>query len=116
MSINAIYLSFSGDSEFSGISKKKMAQVKGLKECGCNVVNCYYSVNPRNGHRKWMVDDEVLIDLGTGAWAKVGRDRLPSLASLYLENRVSSAYMRPIKCQPVPDSLREAVKEKKVAR
>jgi hypothetical protein len=95
MSINAIYLSFSGDSEFSGISKKKMAQVKGLKECGCNVVNCYYSVNPRNGHRKWMVDDEVLIDLGTGAWAKVRKriDYRPLLAYI-LENRVSFVYMR----------------------
>lgn len=66
-----IYLSFSGYTDHNGISKKKLAQIKGLKECGSGVVNCYYTVDPENGDRMWMADDQVLTNLGAGIRAKI---------------------------------------------
>lgn len=93
--INVLYLSFSGYSEYNGISKKKLAQIKGLKECGVSVVNCYYSVDPDNEHRLWMADDNVLIDLGTGIQAKIKKriDYAPILAYIE-EKQISFVYMR----------------------
>lgn len=90
-----LFLSFHGYTEHDGVSKKKLAQIKGLKECGCDVVNCYYSVNPRNGHREWRVDDEVLTDLGAGIRAKIKkRIDYSSLLTYILQNKVSFVYMR----------------------
>lgn len=95
MRIKAVYISFSGYSEYSGISKKKLAQIKGLKECGCHVVNCYYFVNPENGHRVWMVDGKVLADLGKGVGAKI-RKRIDyePLLHYIIVNDISFVYMR----------------------
>jgi len=93
--INVLYLSFSANSDYSGISKKKLAQVKGLKECGCKVVNCYYSINSNNGHRLWMTDEYILIDLGRGVRAKI-RKRIiyrPLLAYIK-QNQISFVYIR----------------------
>lgn len=92
---NILYLSFSGYSEYSGISKKKLAQIKGLKECGCNVTNCYYTIDLNNGHRLWMVDDEILVELGGGIQAKIKKriDYTPILT--YIEKKqISFVYMR----------------------
>lgn len=93
--INALYLSFHGYSDYNGISKKKLGQIKGLKECGCNVVNCYYSIDPDNGHRLWMTDENLLIDLGTGIRAKIKKriDYTPILTYIK-ENQISFVYMR----------------------
>lgn len=93
--INALYLSFSGYFEYNGISKKKLAQVKGLKECGCNVVNCYYSIDLDSGHRLWMIDESVLIDLGTGIQAKIKKriNYAPILAYIK-KNQISFVYIR----------------------
>lgn len=93
--INTLFLSFSGYSEYNGISKKKLAQIKGLKECGCDVVNCYYCIDPDNAHRLWMADDNVLIDLGTGIRAKIRKriDYAPILAYIK-EKQISFVYMR----------------------
>lgn len=89
-----LFLSFSGYFNHSGISKKKLAQVKGLKECGCEVVNCYYTVN-RDGSRMWMVDNKVLANLGTGIVAKIRKriDYRP-LIRYIREQRVGLVYMR----------------------
>lgn len=90
-----LFLSFSGYSEHNGISKKKLAQIKGLKACGCEVVNCYYEVDRDNAHRLWMTDDNVLIDLGIGIWAKIRKriDYAP-LLSYMKKKRISFVYMR----------------------
>lgn len=92
---NVLYLSFNGFYEYNGISKKKIAQINGLKECGCRVVNCYYSVNLENRHRIWMVDNEVLVDLGKGIQAKV-RKRIAygPILEYIKENQISFIYMR----------------------
>lgn len=90
-----LYLSFSGYTEHNGISKKKLAQIKGLKECGCSVVNCYYTVNPENGDRLWIADDKVLANLGSGIWAKIRKriDYTPIL-NYIRKQQIELVYMR----------------------
>ncbi len=92
---NVLFLSFSGYSEYNGISKKKLAQIKGLKECGCNVVNGYYNVDPDTGHRVWMADESVLVDLGTGIRAKVKkRINYNPILTYIKQKRITFVYMR----------------------
>jgi glycosyltransferase involved in cell wall biosynthesis len=90
-----LFLSFSGYSEHNGISKKKLAQIKGLKECGCDVTNCYYMVDSGTGHRLWMADGSIVIDLGTGIGAKIRKriDYSPILTYIK-QQRISFVYMR----------------------
>ncbi len=63
-----LFLTYHGFSEHSGISKKIHYQVKGLRENGHDVRLCYYGF-AATGHRCRYVDDTVLKDYGTGAWA-----------------------------------------------
>lgn len=93
--IKALYLSFSGYYEYNGISKKKRAQIKGLKECGLNVVNCYYTVCPDNKHSLWIADDVILIDLGKGFCAKL-RKRVDYsfIFSYIIKADISFVYIR----------------------
>lgn len=90
-----LFLSFSGFFEYDGISKKKLAQIKGLKECGCDVVNCYYLADGATGWRRWMMDDELLIDLGTGLRAKIKKrtDYSPIMDFIFAHH-ISFVYMR----------------------
>ena len=39
--------------------------MKALKDCGVDVRLCHYDVTSY-GERRWMVDDEVIADFGTG--------------------------------------------------
>jgi glycosyltransferase involved in cell wall biosynthesis len=93
--VKALYFSFSGYSDHNGISKKKLAQINGLKQCGCSVVNCYYTVNPENGDRMWMTDDKVLVNLGRGIRAKITKriDYKPIFAFIR-EQQIELVYMR----------------------
>ena len=93
--VKALYFSFSGYSDYNGISKKKLAQIKGLEECGNKVLNCYYTVNPVNGERMWMTDDNVLVNLGRGIRAKIRKriDYEPIIAFIR-ENQIEFVYMR----------------------
>lgn len=68
--MKALFLIFHGFNEANGISKKVRYQVKALKDCGVDVRLCHYDVNPY-GERRWMVDDEVIADFGTGFAAKI---------------------------------------------
>ena len=65
-----MFLIFHGFDKANGISKKIHYQVKALKECGVDVRLCYYDITA-TGERRWMVDDEVIADFGTGTTAKV---------------------------------------------
>lgn len=65
-----LFLLYHGFSQYSGISKKIWAQVEGLRQNGHQVDVCTYMVD-EDGHRKRMMNDEVLEDYGTGAWAKI---------------------------------------------
>lgn len=69
-----LFLVYHGFSDVSGISKKIHYQVKGLRENGYEVHLCYYDFDA-NGHRCRYVDDTVIKDYGTGAWAGL-RQRL----------------------------------------
>ena len=70
--MKALFLIFHGFDKANGISKKIHYQVKALKECGVDVRLCHYDVTPY-GERRWMVNDEVIADFGTGFAAKVWR-------------------------------------------
>lgn len=65
-----LFLIFHGFGEANGISKKIRYQVKALRNCGHDTRLCYYDVTP-DGHRRWMVDDQEIADLGTGKVAKM---------------------------------------------
>lgn len=93
--MKALYLSFSGYSEYNGISKKKLAQIKGLIECGYSVVNCYYSVDSNNGNRLWMTDNKELINLGTGIWAKLKkRINYTPIVTYIKDEQITFVYIR----------------------
>lgn len=68
--MKALFIIFHGFNEANGISKKIHYQVKALKECGVDVHLCHYNVT-QYGERRWMVDDEVIADFGTGFTAKI---------------------------------------------
>lgn len=65
-----LFLIFHGFEESNGISKKIRYQVKALRECGADVRVCYYQIT-KEGKRCWMVNDEMIADLGRGKTAKV---------------------------------------------
>jgi glycosyltransferase involved in cell wall biosynthesis len=65
-----LFLVYHGLSNYSGISKKILEQVKGLKENGHKVHLCTYIVE-ENGHRKRIIDNQEIEDLGTGIMAKL---------------------------------------------
>ena len=69
-----LFLVYHGFSEVSGISKKIHYQVKGLRENGHDVRQCYYGF-AENGHRCRYIDDKVIMDYGKGKWAGI-RQRL----------------------------------------
>lgn len=63
-----LYLTYHGFSDASGISKKILAQVEGLRQNGHDVHLCYYDFTP-DGHRCRFIDDRVICDYGKGVWA-----------------------------------------------
>ena len=65
-----LFLVYHGFSEHSGISKKIHYQVKGLRENGHDVRLCFYGF-AENGHRCRYIDNAVLKDYGSGAWAGI---------------------------------------------
>lgn len=65
-----LFLIFHGFEDSNGISKKIRYQVNALRDCGLDVRMCYYDIDKDN-HRKWMINDNVLKDLGTGPLAKI---------------------------------------------
>lgn len=92
---NALYLSFSGYSEYNGISKKKLAQIKALKECGWNVVNCYYTICHYNNHCIWMMNNDILVDLKMGILAKIKkRTNYSAILSYIIKKNISFVYIR----------------------
>lgn len=68
--MKVLFLIFHGLSAASGISKKILAQVEGLKQCGHEVSLCTYDILP-NGHRCRFVDGEIISDFGASKLAPV---------------------------------------------
>lgn len=63
-----LFLVYHGFSEYSGISKKILYQVKGLRENSHDVRLCYYGF-AENGHSCRYIDGKVIKDYGKGKWA-----------------------------------------------
>lgn len=63
--MNILFLTYHGFDNGSGISKKMLAQIKGLKQNGHEVHVCSYSI-AENGDRCRYVDDHVIQNYGHG--------------------------------------------------
>lgn len=92
--MKALFLIFHGFDKANGISKKIHYQVKALKECGLDVRTCHYDISS-DGHRCWMVDDEIIADLGYGMLAKLRKRCNYSFISEYvLREKIKFVYIR----------------------
>lgn len=92
--MKTLFLLFHGFDEANGISKKIHSQTKALRACGMDVRTCYYTVDP-DGHRRWKADGEVLVDLGSGAWAKLKkRCCFGSILRYVRREKIGFVYMR----------------------
>jgi len=65
-----LFLTYHGFDPASGISKKMLAQIKGLRQNGHEVHVCYYDSDVR-GHMCRFVDDDIINDYGKGTWAAI---------------------------------------------
>ena len=63
-----LFLTYHGFEEASGISKKMLAQIKGLRQNGHEVHVCYYDL-AADGSRCRYVDGQVIRNYGKGRWA-----------------------------------------------
>lgn len=92
--MKALFLIFHGFDKANGISKKIHYQVKALKNCGLDVRTCYYDISPE-GNRRWMVDDEVIANLGNGTLGKI-RKRIDydCIADYARRERIEFVYIR----------------------
>ena len=89
-----LYLTYHGLSEHSGISKKILAQVEGLRQNGHNVYLCTYIVDEQ-GQRKRMVNDVCIENYGTGVWAKIKkRFCYGSIIRFSIEQGIEFVYIR----------------------
>lgn len=92
--MKALFLLFHGFDEANGISKKIRYQVKALKECGLDMHICYYDISP-DGNRRWMVDEEVVADLGYGMSAKLRkRCSYTAIADYVARENIGFVYIR----------------------
>ena len=73
--MKTLFLVFYGFQEYNGISKKIRYQTDALRQCGADVRTCHYEVG-NDGSRKWMIDEDVLADLGKGIPAKIKKTAL----------------------------------------
>lgn len=65
-----LFLTYHGFDPASGISKKMLAQVKGLRQNGHEVHVCSYDY-ASNGHLCRMIDGQIIKDYGKGALAGI---------------------------------------------
>lgn len=92
--MKALFLIFHGFDEANGISKKIRYQVKALKDCGLDVRTCYYDVSS-GGNRRWMTDDKILTDFGSGTSAKLRkRFDFSFIANYVSQEKITLVYIR----------------------
>lgn len=92
--MNILYLTYHGLSEHSGISKKMIAQVEGLRQNGHDVHFCTYIIDEQ-GQRKRMVNDTCIENYGTGTWAKIKkRFCYGSIVRYAKEHHIKFVYIR----------------------
>ena len=92
--MNILFLTYHGFDPGSGISKKMLAQIKGLRQNGHKVHVCSYEY-AADGHLCRFVDDKVLKDYGCGAKAGI-RQRMSygCIADYCLANGIEMVYSR----------------------
>ncbi|MCE9271154.1 glycosyltransferase [Bacteroides fragilis] len=91
--MKALFLIFHGFEEANGISKKIRYQVKALKECGMDVRICY--LTDENGHKRRMVDNNILKDYGNGIRGKLlKRFEFQCIANYALKENIQFVYIR----------------------
>lgn len=65
-----LFLTYHGFEEASGISKKMLAQIKGLRQNGHEVHVCYYDRDSK-GYMCRFVDGQPIRNYGKGLWAAI---------------------------------------------
>jgi glycosyltransferase involved in cell wall biosynthesis len=89
-----LFLVYHGLVADSGISKKIISQVKGLREAGHQVAVCTYFIDGR-GHRVRQIDDALIADYGTGRLAALRkRCSYGCIAQWAQRHGVEMAYVR----------------------
>ena len=89
-----LFLTYHGFEEASGISKKMLAQIKGLRQNGHEVHVCSYALSEQ-GERCRYVDGEVLKNYGRGRWATLRqRMDLGCVADYCIANHIELVYVR----------------------
>lgn len=92
--MQALFLTFYGFQEYNGISKKIRYQTDALRQCGMDIRTCYYEVR-ENGERQWMINDDILANLGTGILAKIKkRISFAPIIRYIKEEQISFVYIR----------------------
>jgi len=92
--MKALFIVFYGFNEYNGISKKIKYQVNALKNNGVDIRTCYYEVTTE-GNREWLIDNEILINLGKGIIAKLKKriDFTPIIRYILTE-KIPFVYIR----------------------
>lgn len=92
--MNVLFLTYHGLSVHSGISKKIIAQVDGLKSNNYNVKLCSYIIDEK-GYRKRMIDNKCIENYGKGIFAKIKkRYRYKKIVEYIVKNNIDIVYIR----------------------
>lgn len=90
-----LYITYHGFSPFSGISKKMLAQIDGLRQNGHEVHVCSYDIDEKNGHRCRYIDGLVLEDFGSGKLAALKkRISYDTIFDYCIQTGIEAAYVR----------------------
>ena len=94
MPMNILFLTYHGFDPGSGISKKMLAQIKGLRQNGHEVHICSYAVEP-NGDRCRYIDNEIIQNFGHHRWASIRhRYDFDSVINYCIHNHIEMVYAR----------------------
>ncbi len=89
-----LFLTYHGFEAASGISKKMLAQIKGLRQNGHDVRLCFYDIAPNGDHCRY-VDNQVIMNYGKGRWATI-RQRMEygCIYDYCIQNKIQLVYVR----------------------
>ena len=89
-----LFLTYHGFDPASGISKKMMAQVKGLRQAGHEVHVCYYDTDDTGSHCRF-VDDKVIKNYGAGSLGSLKqRLQMGCIANYCVSEGIQLVYAR----------------------
>ena len=89
-----LFLIYHGLSDISGISKKILNQVEGLKELGHDVRLCTYTYD-KFGNKVRMVNDVIIENLGNGIFSPViKRINYNAVVNYIIRNNIQFVYVR----------------------